>query len=135
MPDYQPVRLGRLVEQGCTKWERLRTEHNLRQLDQIRLLSNLRNRPQPQSVAHARSGPTRGRCANLFENLLDFSTRKHIGNNREAVSVDRVSQNQRDPSVCLSSGRTWSLPAPLSSVPIFPWPILFLRFTGMLRGE
>src|SRR5580692_2089243 len=44
MPDYQPVRLGRLVEQGCTKWERLRTEHNLRQLNQIRRLSNLRNR-------------------------------------------------------------------------------------------
>src|SRR5580700_7092036 len=104
MPDYQPVRPGRLVEQGCTKWKRLRTEHNLRQLDQIRLLSNLRNRPQPQSVAHARSGPTRGRCANLFENLFDLSTWKHIGNNREAVSVDRVSQNQRGPPFALAPG-------------------------------
>ena len=58
MPYHQPVRRGRFVEHCRAKWKCIWPQDASRQFDHLRLLTQLGNCSEPESVPHPSTTPS-----------------------------------------------------------------------------
>lgn len=85
MPDHEPVRVRRFVEQRCAKWDRSATERISGQCEQPRIGRQRSDGRHRKEMTRTGPRPMQPRAFQLTQDRVDLCVVQNPGDDREAV--------------------------------------------------
>lgn len=85
MPNHQPVRVGRLIEERGVKRKSVRAQNFLCQMEQARVIGNVRNCRMTHYVTDTRASARQGSGAEIVREAIHLFCGEHVRFDREAM--------------------------------------------------